>query len=71
MAEQFNITMKTTAAESPWSNDIVERHNGILAKTTEKLILDSNHKYSLDVNTAWAVNVKNSFIIIMVIAQTN
>ena len=48
MAEQFNITMKTTAAESPWSNDIVERHNGILAKTTEKLILDSNHKYSIE-----------------------
>ena len=48
MAEQFNITMKTTAAESPWSNDIVERHNDILAKTTEKLILDSNHKYSIE-----------------------
>ena len=31
--EQFNITLKTTAAESPWSKGMVERHNGILAKT--------------------------------------
>ena len=31
--EQFNITLKTTAAESPWSNGMVERHNSILAKT--------------------------------------
>ena len=27
MAEQFNITLKTTAAESPWSNGMMERHN--------------------------------------------
>ena len=25
MAEQFGITIKTTAAESPWSNGTVER----------------------------------------------
>ena len=60
MAEQFNITLKTTAAESPWSNGMVERHNGILAKTIEKLILDNNNKYSIDVVIAWAVNAKNS-----------
>ena len=41
MAEQCHITLKTTAAESPWSNGMMERHNGILAKTIEKLILDS------------------------------
>ena len=49
MAEQSNITLKTTAAESPWSNGKVERHNNILAKTIEKLILDSNNNYSPDV----------------------
>ena len=58
MAEQFKITLKT-AAELPWSNSMVERHNGILAKTIVKLILDSN-TYSIDVDIAWAVNAKNS-----------
>ena len=28
--ENLNIYIKTTAAESPWSNGLVERHNGIL-----------------------------------------
>ena len=26
LAEKFNIVIKTTAGESPWSNGIVERH---------------------------------------------
>ena len=25
--EQFNITVKSKAAEGPWSNGIVEKHN--------------------------------------------
>ena len=28
---KFNVTIRTTAAESPWSNGLCERHNGILA----------------------------------------
>ena len=27
--ENFNMNIKMTAAESPWSNGLVERHNGI------------------------------------------
>ena len=49
MPEQSNIALKTTAAESPWSKDMMGKHNGILAKTIEKLIFDSNNKYSIDV----------------------
>ena len=49
MAEQFNVTLKTTAAELPWLNGMVERHNGILTKTIEKLILYSNKKYYIDI----------------------
>ena len=60
MTKQFNITLKTTAAESPWSEGMVERHNGTLAKTTEKLIIDSNNKYSIDVVIAWVFNAKNN-----------
>ena len=60
MAEMFNINIKPTAAESPWSNGMVEWHNAILAKTVEKLILEHNHNYPIDFIIAWAVNVKNS-----------
>ena len=31
--ENFNIKIKTTAAESPWSNGICERHNAIITET--------------------------------------
>ena len=60
MAELFNINVKPTAAESPWSNGMVERHNAILAKTIEKLSLEHKNNYPIDVIIAWAVNAKNS-----------
>ena len=53
MAELFNINVKPTAAESPWSNGMVERHNAILAKTIEKLSLEHKNKYPIDVIIAW------------------
>ena len=31
--ENFNINIKTTATESPWSNGSVERHNEVLGNT--------------------------------------
>ena len=37
MCESFNITVKTTAAESPFSNETCERHNGVLSLTLEKV----------------------------------
>ena len=60
MAEMFNINAKPTAVESPWPNGTVERHNAVLAKTIEKLILQHNSKYPIDVIIAWAVNTKYS-----------
>ena len=30
MCETLGITVKTTAAKSPWSNNLVERHNLVL-----------------------------------------
>ena len=60
MAEMFNINIKPTAAESPWSNGMVERHNAILAKTkkTTPLLLGQ-------------LMQKIVYIIVMDIAQTN
>ena len=59
-AESFNIKISTTAAESPWSNGLVERHNGILADGVNKVIQDSN--CSLEMAVHWAVCAKNSLL---------
>ena len=59
LAEAFNIRIMTTAAESPWSNGLVERHNGTLAATLDK-VLAEEPKLPFDVALAWAVNAKNS-----------
>lgn len=58
MSENFNIEVKTSAAFSPWSCGVVERHNGILKEILVKVKLDYN--YDLDVALAWSLNAKNS-----------
>ena len=58
MCENLNIRICTTAAESPWSNGLVERHNAILSLTVNKLMNDLN--CDLDVAVAWANSAKNS-----------
>ena len=40
MGEQLNINIKTTAAESPWSNSIVEKKNGVIGNIMEKVMSD-------------------------------
>ena len=44
MGEQLNINIKTTAAESPWSNGVVEKHNGISGNMMEKVLLDVKYR---------------------------
>ena len=58
MCEQLNITPLTTAAESPWSNGIVERNNQTLACMMNKIIHDAN--CSPEMALCWALNAKNS-----------
>ena len=58
MCEAFGINIMRTSAESPWSNGLCERHNGVLKESILKTIEDS--KCSLDTAVAWAVSSKNS-----------
>ena len=58
MADNLGITVHTTAAESPWSNGVVERNNQTLAHRMDKIIAETNT--SPDLALTWALNEKNS-----------
>ena len=57
MAEKFNIEVKTTAAYSPWSNGLLERHNRTLTEMMLKIKLDT--KYDWETSLHWALMAKN------------
>ena len=58
MCERFNIEVQNSAAESPWSNGIVERHHKMLTEMMVKTKEDS--KCSWEVALCWAISAKNS-----------
>jgi transposase InsO family protein len=58
MNEKLNVETITTAAESPFSNGTVERHNGILKQTMLKTIVDV--KCDPNIALAWAICAKNA-----------
>ena len=58
MCEALGITVKTTAAESPWSNGLVERHSLVLSEMLGKIIDETDCEISLAVS--WCVNAMNS-----------
>ena len=58
MNEKLGVETVTTAAESPFSNGIVERHNAILYETMSKTLDDV--KCEQELALAWAVSAKNA-----------
>ena len=60
LGETFNIKILTTAGESPWSNGVCERLNGVLGGMVEKIILDSN--CGAQVALLWAVAARNALV---------
>ena len=58
LCENFNIRICTSAAESPWNNGLIERHNAILGLTVTKIMED--FKCDLQLAISWAVSAKNS-----------
>ena len=58
LCETFNIEQKTTAAESPFSNGIVERNNAIIYESMMKTVADL--KCKPEIALASAVAAKNS-----------
>ena len=60
LAEKFNIVLKTTAAESAWSNGMCEKHNGVIGDMVAKIQMDSD--CSLELALSWALSAKNSLM---------
>ena len=58
IGEQLNINIKTTAAESPRFNGIVEKQNGAIGNVMEKVMSDVG--CSLEI--AWCISAKNSLL---------
>ena len=58
VSELLNIKVLTSAAYSPWSNGIVERHNAVIENMLLKIVEDG----SCSVKNAliWAISAKNS-----------
>ena len=51
LGELLNIELKTTGAESPWSNGITEWHNRIIGNMVDKILHDQN--CSVELALAW------------------
>ena len=55
VAQNLNIIVRTTPAESPCSN---ERHNGILVKKVKKTVEDTHCRFEIEL--AWTISPKNT-----------
>ena len=69
LGENFNIRICITAAEGPWSNDLIERHNDIRGLTVTKTMEDL--KCDLQLVVSWAITAKNSLKMFMASLHTN
>ena len=58
LGDAFNIKIMTTAAESPWSNGVCERLNGVLGTLVSKVYDDA--QCDIQVALAWAVSARNA-----------
>ena len=59
LGEAFTIKIITTAAESPWSNGVCERLNGVLGNLVMKILDDE--KCDIQMALAWAVSARNAY----------
>ena len=60
LCEVLNIIDAKTAAYSPFSNDIVERHNAVLGETVRHLLNDADLKCTPNLAVSWGFSAKNS-----------
>ena len=59
-AEKFNIKLRATGAESPWSNGVCERHNALISSNVRKILFETS--CSIETALGWALSAKNSLM---------
>ena len=59
MSENLNTKVLTTAAESPWSNSVCERHNAVISSMLDKIITETGCELKLAI--AWAINLTTNY----------
>ena len=57
MAQNLNIIVHTTPAESPWSNGLNQWHNPILGEMVKKTLEDTHCNF--EIALAWTISAKN------------
>ena len=57
MCQNLNINFITTAAEAPWSNGLIEKHNHVVGGAVDKI--QEEVDCSVEVALCWAINAKN------------
>ena len=60
MCQNLNVIVRITAAQSPWSNGVVERHNGILGESVLKTL--ESTQCSFEIVLSSAVSAKNTLL---------
>ena len=58
LASLLNVELLSTAAESPWSNGITERHNALLEEMVKKVIEETG--CTKEIALSWCLAAKNS-----------
>ena len=58
VADCFSIKLVCTAAESPWSNSVCERLNGIIGNSVKKIVEDCH--CDVHIALSWAVSAHNA-----------
>ena len=57
-AQNLNIIVKTTPAQSPWSNGICERHNAVINDMVVKTMEETKCRF--DLALSWSLSSKNA-----------
>ena len=60
MGEQLHINIRTTGAEPPWSNDIVEKHISVIGNMMEKVLPDVS--CILEVALRWCLSAMHALL---------
>ena len=60
LAENFGFEVKTTPAESPWCNGLLEQHNSLSTQILLKIKIKKTENLDWETALSWALFTKNA-----------